>query len=126
MEFLVSTYAGFETIYLGLATILGFNPFLILTVFLVVAALKGLVGNRLQEHRKAILTALCFIASFGVLYLTNHPLDDKFVRNSVILGSIASFTYNLFKGVLQWAVDKLVQKLEASTGKDYDDPELPL
>lgn len=126
MEFLVSAFQGFETIYVGSSAILGFNPFLILTVFLVVAALKGLVGDRLHKHRKTVLTALCFAASFGVMYLTNHPLDDKFVRNSVILGSIASFTYNLFKGVLQWAVDRLVQKLEASTGKDYEDPELPL
>ena len=126
MELILSIFTGFETIYNGLAAILGFNPFLILTVFLVVAALKGLIGPRLEKYRKGVLTTLCFIASFGVMYMTNHPLDDKFVRNSIILGSLASFTYNTFKFILQWAVDKLVQKLEASTGKNYEDPELPL
>ncbi len=126
MEIIMEAFNGFNSIYGGLSAILGFDPFLILTVFLVVAAGKGLIGNRFDKYRKQILTFLCFAASFGVLYVTNHAPDEKFIKNSIVLGSIATFTYNIFKGLLQWAADKLVQKLEASTGKDYQDPELPL
>jgi hypothetical protein len=125
MEILLELYQSFETVYNGLLGILGFDPFLILTVFLIVATAKGLIGKFMPvEYRKQLLTAMCFIASFALIYVTAHE-PSTWIKSSIILGSITSFTYNLFKFVLQWAVDRLVQKLEQSTGKDYDDPELP-
>lgn len=126
MEILLELYQSFETIYTGLSGILGFDPFLILTVFIVVATLKGLLGKFIPNtYRKQILTAACFAASFALMYVTAHE-PSNWIKSSIILGSITSFTYNIFKAVLQWAVDKLMQKLEASTGKDYEDPELPI
>lgn len=126
MEFLLELYQGFETIYNGLLGILGFDPLLIFTVFLAVATLKGLFGKFIPvAYKKQILTAACFAVSFALIYVTAHE-PSNWIKSSIILGSITSFTYNIFKAVLQWAVDRLMQKLEQSTGKDYDDPELPL
>lgn len=126
MEVILEVYQGLESIYNGVLGILGFDPFLIFTVFLLVAFFKGFMGDRFKEYRKQLLTSLSFASSFIVLYVTQHPPSDDFVKKSIILGTITTFTYNIFKGTLQWCVDKLVQKLEQSTGKDYKDPELPL
>lgn len=126
MESIMEIFQGLETIYGSLAAILGFDPFLIFTVFLIVAFIKGFMGDRLKSYRRQVLTSLSFASSFAVMYMVQHGPSDDFVKKSIILGTITSFTYNIFKGILQWAADKLIQKLEQSTGKDYKDPELPL
>lgn len=126
METIMSIFQGLESIYNGTSTILGFDPFLIFTVFLMVAFIKGFMGDRFKTRRRELLTTLNFSSSFALMYITNHAPSDEFVRKSIVLGTITSFTYNIVKGLLQWAADRLVQKLEKSTGKDYNDPELPL
>jgi uncharacterized membrane protein (DUF4010 family) len=128
METINGYIVGFTLAHENLTSVLGFDVLLIIPVFMLVSVFKALFDHHLlSKYRKSLLTSLCFIVSFCLVWVTSHEQDLQTVaKHSLILGGLVSLSYQTVKGLLQWAVDKLFLKLEKSTGKDYEEPEIPL
>jgi uncharacterized membrane protein (DUF4010 family) len=129
MEEIVSIISQVEIAIQTLERVLGFSPLLVIPVFMLVSVFKAMFkSEKAHEYRKVVLTSLCFTVSAALVWVTSHKPDDAqhVAKHALLLGGITSMTYQVVKGVLQWAVDKLFARLEASTGIEYKKPEIPL
>ena len=128
METILGYLSQLSQLQQSLTVILGFDPILGLPVFMAVSVLRSLLDMKVHaEAKKSFLTVSSVLASFAMHWLTSKEQDAQtIIKNSLVLGALVSLSYNALKGLVQWAIDKTFQKLEASTGKSYDEPENPL
>lgn len=128
MDLIISYLSQLGALQQQLAVVLGFDPLLGLPVFMIVSVLRSLLDMRVHAGaKKSFLAITSVLASLAMTWLTHREQDiHTIIRHSLVLGALVTFSYNALKGVLQWAIDKTFQRMEASTGKNYDEPENPL
>jgi uncharacterized membrane protein len=128
METVISYLSQLGELQKAVAAILGFDPILGLPVLMAVSILRSLFDMKVHAGaKKTFLTMSSLVASFAMHLLTSTGQDwQTIVKHSLVLAALVSFSYNALKGIIQWAIDRTFQRLEASTGKSYDEPENPL
>lgn len=108
----------FVSLWETAGSIVGFDPMLMLPVFLLVSLIDK--GAKLEERagdwRKSIVGVTCIIMGALVSLLVEADSGRALITNAIYLGSVSALSYQIFKGLYVGVQNLIKDRFESRTG----------